>query len=138
MSVVVNHVGLCVADLDRSRRFYEALGFEFQRDLRPPDDKTGTLLGIPAPVGLTAVYLTMGGFVLELLHYDRNGNPPARERSMNEPGLTHLSLNVGDLAATLDRVCAFGGAVIESSNLGGAIMVRDPDGQLLELLTQRP
>ena len=134
----INHVGLCVSDLARARRFYEeALGFAFQRDLRPPDDLTGRLLGVTAPVGLTAVYLTMGEFVLELLHYERDGNPPFRARVMNEPGLTHLSLTVADLPGTLRQVRALGGAVVESTDIGVAVMVRDPDGQLIELLTAR-
>jgi lactoylglutathione lyase len=137
MATVANHVGLCVTDLERSRRFYEeGLGFTFQRDLRPPDDLTGKLLGVDRP-GLTAVYLTMGAFVLELLHFERDGNPPFRERVLNEPGLTHLSLTVDDLPATLDQVRATGGSVVESSDVGAAVLVRDPDGQLLELLAAR-
>ena len=137
MSNVINHVGLCVTDLDRAQRFYEALGFTFDRDLKPNDEATGKLLGIETPVGLTAVYLKLGPFTLELLHFDRAGNPPFRERVMNEPGLTHLSVNVDDVPATLDAVRAAGGQVIESSNLGRAVMVRDPDGQLVELLQAR-
>lgn len=134
MATVANHVGLCVSDLDRSRRFYEeALGFSFQRDLRPPDDLTGKLLDVPSP-GLTAVYLTMGSFVLELLHFDRPENPPFRQRVFNEPGLTHLSLSVDDIPATLEAVRRCGGSVVESSNLGMAVLVRDPDGQVVELL----
>ena len=134
MATVANHVGLCVTDLDRSRRFYEeALGFAFQRDLRPPDDLTGKLLDVPSP-GLTAVYLTMGSLVLELLHFDRPENPPFRDRVFNEPGLTHLSLSVDDIPATLEAVRRFGGSVVESSDLGMAVLVRDPDGQLIELL----
>src|SRR5687767_110620 len=137
MGTVANHVGLCVTDLDRSRRFYEeGLGFTFQRDLRPPDELTGKLLGVDRP-GLTAVYLTMGSFVLELLHFEREGNPPFHERVLNEPGLTHLSLTVDDLPATLEQVRAAGGSVVESSDVGAAVLVRDPDGQLLELLAAR-
>jgi catechol 2,3-dioxygenase-like lactoylglutathione lyase family enzyme len=135
---VANHIGLCVTDLGRARRFYEeALGFTFQRDLRPPDDLTATLLGLDPPVGLTAAYLTLGPFVLELLHYDRPANPPAGARTMDEPGLTHLSITIGDLPGTLERVRRLGGQVIESSDIGLAVMVRDPDGQLVELLPAR-
>lgn len=134
MATVANHVGLCVTDLQRSRRFYEeALGFTFQRDLRPPDDPTARLLDIERP-GLTAVYLTMGTFVLELLLFDRPENPPFRPRVFNEPGLTHLSLSVDDIPATLEAVRRCGGSVIESSDLGVAVLVRDPDGQMVELL----
>ena len=42
---VVNHVGHCVTDLERSRRFYEnVLGFTHQYDLRVPDGPASTLL----------------------------------------------------------------------------------------------
>ena len=132
---VVNHVGLCVTDLDRSRRFYEELlGFALQYELKPPDDPTAQLLGVEPPVGVTAVYLERDGFVLELLHFDRPGNAPRRERSFTEPGLTHLSFSVDDVAATCARVAELGGEVPPDMNLGAVAMIRDPDGQLLELL----
>ena len=138
MSTVVTHVGLCVEDLERARRFYtEALGFTFASDLKPDDGATGKLLGIDPPVGLTAVYLTLGTFTLELLHYDRPENPGFRSRVMNEPGLTHLSITADDVPATLERVRQLGGEVIESSNLGVAVLIRDPDGQIVELLARR-
>jgi len=97
--MVFNHVGLCVTDLERSRRFYEqALGFRFWWELDAPEEGTSTLLRLPSPVGLHAVYLVHGGLVLELLHYG-GGAPAHHRRAMNEPGLTHLSLSVRDMAA---------------------------------------
>jgi catechol 2,3-dioxygenase-like lactoylglutathione lyase family enzyme len=133
---VVNHVGLCVTDLDRSRRFYEAvLGFTHQRDLEVPDGAASKLLQIPAPVGCTAVYLEREGFILELLHFDREGNAPRRERTFTEPGLTHISFSVDDIAAACALVEEHGGEVLHDTDMGGlAINVRDPDGQILELL----
>lgn len=137
--MIVNHVGLCVSDLRASQRFYEGLGFEHDaaRDLQPPDAVTGRLLGIEPPVGLTAVYLRRDEFTLELLHYRRPDNPASNARPMNQPGLTHLSFSVDELDSAIEAVCALGGEVIESSNIGLAVMVRDPDGQLLELLPKR-
>jgi lactoylglutathione lyase len=131
-----NHSGHCVTDLARSRRFYEELlGFEYLRELRPPDDPSGTLLRIEPPVNMTAVYLQRDGLVLELLQFEREGNPAWRERVMNEPGLTHLSLSVDDIPALLARVAGFGGEVLADTDLGGfAVMIRDPDGQLIEIL----
>ena len=133
---VFNHVGHCVTDIARSRRFYEELlDFTFQRELRVPDDPAGRLVRVSPPVGMSAVYLERDGFVLELLHFDRPGNPPRSERAFNEPGLTHLSLSVDDIAATCARVPGLGGEILEDTNLGGhAVMIRDPDGQLVELL----
>jgi catechol 2,3-dioxygenase-like lactoylglutathione lyase family enzyme len=89
---------------------------------------------VEEPVGLTAVYLERGEFTLELLHYDRPGNPGPAKRVLNEPGLTHLSFTVGDLTSALDAVVTSGGTVVESTNVRGAVMVKDPDGQLLELI----
>jgi lactoylglutathione lyase len=137
-SPVVTHVGLCVADLARAEAFYVgALGFTRLRELSPPDGITGRLLRIAEPVRLTAVYLGSGSFVLELLHYDRDGNAGAVERPMTQPGLTHLSLAVEDLAATCDRVTASGGTVLHETKVGPAVMVLDPDGQLIELVVRR-
>ena len=63
MGFVVNHVGLCVTDAERSRRFYEAvLGFEFWHQLDVPDDMAAKLLDLPPPLGSTAVYLRQGEF----------------------------------------------------------------------------
>src|SRR6478735_8474655 len=104
---VINHVGQCTTDLDVATRFYcELLGFELERDLTVPDEAVGPLLGVEAPVGLRAVYLRRGGFTLELMHFDRPGNPDWTERRFNEPGLTHLSLSVVDLPKVVGRVAS--------------------------------
>jgi lactoylglutathione lyase len=131
-----NHVGQCVTDLERSKRFYcELFGFVVEREISPPDDGSAQLLSLPAPLGMTAVYLVRDGLVLELLHFAAAGRTqPFRARAMNEPGLTHISLSVEDIDATCALVPDFGGEVVESSNIGAAVFVRDPDGQLLELL----
>jgi predicted enzyme related to lactoylglutathione lyase len=54
---------------------------------------------------------------------------------MDHVGLTHLSLSVSDLGAVLARVEDFGGSVVGGSVSGQSAMIRDPDGQLLELLS---
>lgn len=133
---VVNHVGHSVADLDRALRFYEGVfGFRERNRLEIPDPVASKLLQVPEPVGLTAVYLELDGFVLELLHFARPGNEPARRRPLTEPGLTHLSFTVDDVAAVCEAVRAHGGEVLADTDVGGfAILVRDPDGQVLELL----
>ena len=132
---VLNHVGHCVTDLDRSRRFYEELfGFEVVRDLKVPDRPSDRLLQVEAPLGMTALYLRKDRFILELLHFDRKGNPSERKRPMNEPGLTHLSFSVDDVHDSAKRAAALGGTVLEETDVGAALFVRDPDGQLIELL----
>jgi len=130
-----NHVGLCVTDLARSRRFYiELLGFSPQRSLVVPDEPSDRLLGVAPPLNLTAVYLGLDGLVLELLCFERPDNPPFRARVFNEPGLTHLSVSVDDVRATAARAAEFGGTALAETDIGAALFIRDPDGQLIELL----
>jgi predicted enzyme related to lactoylglutathione lyase len=53
---------------------------------------------------------------------------------MNNLGLTHLSIAVADISLTLERVVPSGGEILDDTKMGGAaIMIRDPDGQLIEL-----
>lgn len=131
-----NHVGQCVTDLERSKRFYcELFGFTLEREIKPPDESSAQLMSLTPPLAMTAAYLVRDGLVLELLHYGAAGQTQAfRERAMNEPGLTHLSLSVDDIDAVCARVRDYGGEVVASSHIGAAVFVRDPDGQLVELL----
>jgi catechol 2,3-dioxygenase-like lactoylglutathione lyase family enzyme len=135
-SVAFNHVGQCVTDLARAKRFYcELLGFTLDREINPPDEMSAQLLSLTPPLGMTAMYLLRDGLVLELLHFAAAGQTrPYEARSMNEPGLTHVSLSVDDIDAVLARVPEFGGTVIADSNIGGGVFIKDPDGQLIELL----
>lgn len=132
---VFNHLGQCVTDLERSRRFYEeVLGFEFWRQIRPPDESSAKLLGFDGALGMTACYLRRDGLVLELLHFDApERRKAAVARVMDEPGLTHISISC-DIDATCALVEQYGGTVLPETNIGAAVFVRDPDGQLLELL----
>ena len=131
---VVNHVGLAVTDLDRSRRFYEeVLGFEFRNEATFPDGATKKLLAVEPPLDLRVVYLQRDGWVLELMTYA--SLTPRRDRPMNEPGLTHMSMCVDDVEATCVRAPEFGGTHEAERGFPGLVeMIRDPDGQLIELL----
>jgi catechol 2,3-dioxygenase-like lactoylglutathione lyase family enzyme len=133
---VYNHTGQVVTDLERSKRFYQdVFGFEFWYEIQPPDEGTAKLNCMEPPLGVTASYLVLDGFVLELIHYSAagavNGYAP---RTMADPGLTHISISVDDVRAAAARVVECGGEIIEDSDVGVALFVRDPDGQLVELL----
>lgn len=133
MANAYSHVGLCVTDLDRSRRFYEeAFGFRPAFEFRTDGPETPKLLRLDAPLALDAVYLWLDGLLLELLAFDRTAS--ATHRVMNEPGLTHLSLFVDDVDATLDAVRRLGGHVRDDTNIGVAVFVEDPDGQAIEVI----
>jgi len=135
---IYNHTGQVVTDLERTKRFYqEVFGFKFWHEIQPPDEATAKLSSLQPPLGVTASYLVLEGFVIELIHYSAPGaTAPYRPRTMNEPGLTHLSFGVEDVRASADKAVEYGGEIIEESDLGMALFIRDPDGQLLELLPE--
>jgi len=137
---VFNHIGLVVRDLERSQRFYEdVLGFTAWYADAIPDQATTKLLVLAPPLDVRVVYLTLDGFVLELMHYGAPGAlaPPddSPRRTMAEAGLSHLSVSVADIRATAQLAVQHGGEIVEESDVGVALLVRDPDGQLIELLT---
>jgi catechol 2,3-dioxygenase-like lactoylglutathione lyase family enzyme len=126
---------LCVADRERSRRFYQGLlGFEFWWELELPDEGTEQLLQLARPIGVRATYLIRDGFVLELIDYTKRNVQVGPERVMDQVGLTHLSLSVSNLGDALAMVDEFGGSVVEGTVTDQFAMIRDPDGQLIELL----
>lgn len=137
----LSHVGLCVADIDRSLRFYcDRLGFRRLSELHLAGEPAATLLGL-ADVDLRAVYLERDGLRLELLQYLQPGNLPATvPRAMNQLGLSHLSFRVDDLTSLVVELRAAGSRVVESSYIdipvvgAAAVFVLDPDGNRIELV----
>jgi catechol 2,3-dioxygenase-like lactoylglutathione lyase family enzyme len=136
----LTHVGVCVADLERSLRFYrDLLGFAVEHELTVEGEPTDTLLRLRG-TKLRALYLTRDGVRIELLHFASPPAPPPRERAMNEHGLTHLSFRVADLDAMVAGLRAAGVRVLEETVLrfpefqSAACFIVDPDGQLIELV----
>lgn len=135
------NIGICVADLDKSTVFYQALGFE-AGDVHQIGGPLGHALEVGDDSKLEIRFVKRDGVVLELIHFI---NPAAKgkagRRPMNQLGLTHLALRVDDV----DRVAAIvkknGGALVETSRtkLGppgkgiDILFVTDPNGVRIEL-----
>jgi lactoylglutathione lyase len=116
------HVGLRVADLERSLAFYAAVGYE-------------VLGGVPATElgSLTMLKLPGDEFVaLELVH-DHGRGP------VGPGGLDHLVVQVEDLRATAARLAARGVDVEHLGSPDGSAdfwtaWITDPDGYRIELV----
>ena len=120
------HTMVRITDPERSRAFYEALGFAFERDMDIVRD---------GELEATNYFFGIGGqeSVLELTY-----NHDGRTYDLGT-GYGHIAVGVDDLAATLAELSEQG---IEPEREpyrvreGGSLLcfVRDPDGYRLELI----
>ena len=150
MSAHLSHFGLAVTNIERSRAFYEEVfGFRFDTEIVAEGPYVAKLMRLPLPCRVRAVMLVKNGITLELLGTVEPAMEPFRERVLNEPGLTHLNIRVTDLADVRSKVERWGGQVIEETILPAmedpaydayshAMYVRDPDGQLIEVVPDVP
>lgn len=142
-SVSVSHIGLCVADIEASQRFYcEGLGFELAEGYDIGDEVAHTL-EVPTGVVLRSQMIQRDGFKIELLGWTSPAVHGTPSTQRNQLGLTHLSFNVVDMAAVEARLVELGGTVVESTRTrmdfpdGGymaLLFLADPDGTRVELM----
>jgi catechol 2,3-dioxygenase-like lactoylglutathione lyase family enzyme len=143
----VDHVGVTVADLDRSIAFWERLLGIAGRDrdlLAGP--RLGALLGYPAGLRIEACWIDLpGGGALELLQYLDRDEAPLPDGTAH-PGNVHVCLRVDDMAAAHRHAVACGARpvgegpieVTAGPNAGMRVAyLRDPDGVTLELRQPR-
>jgi shikimate kinase/catechol 2,3-dioxygenase-like lactoylglutathione lyase family enzyme len=140
----VSHVGICVADMDRSLRFYrDGLGFQATHDFSVGPE-FGRLMEVDG-VRLHSQFLRRDGVSIELLHFAEPGQSgDGSRRPVNRLGFTHLSIRVPDVTAAAARVVQVGGVVLEGTRttFGGAgdegvmdfVYCTDPDGTRIELM----
>lgn len=137
MTVTFSHTGVCVANLERSIRFYtEALGFVLDRtiDISRP---VHIIAELPEMSG-RAAFLSRDGVTIELVDYAKPGVVgPAERRPMNQLGLTHMAFVVDDLDHITTRIEEFGGQAHwqtkVSTEIGELVFCTDPDGIRIEL-----
>ena len=136
----LTHIGICVSELERSVQFYrDVLGFEEVSRLQMQGAITERLLDI-AGGELQAVYLKLGGTVIELLYYPAAGHIAVDvPRPMNRLGLSHISLTVADPDAVAQAIAHSGGKILEQTRFAHegvtrALFVTDPDGMRIELV----
>ena len=120
------HTMVRITDPERSRAFYEALGFEFERDIDIVRD---------GEVEATNYFFSLGSSksVLELTY-----NHDGRTYDLGT-GYGHIALAVDDLGSSLE---ALAGQGIEPEREpyrvreGGSLLcfVRDPDGYRIEII----
>ena len=142
MAVVrVGHLGICVADVERSVRFYRDLcGFRPLTEVQVKGEESDRLLRLRG-VDQRTVFLERDGLRLALFAFRAppplgNGEP----RAMNQLGMAALMLRVDNLDASLERFRAAGARVLDDTYVhhpdygSKLVFVCDPDGTLIELI----
>ncbi|MGB8649394.1 MAG: VOC family protein [Mycobacteriales bacterium] len=137
-----SHVGLCVADLERSTRFYvDVLGFQELFTM----DFTGDELAATMERGgaFTSRMLRRDDLRLELLHWHEPVAGDGERRPMDRRGVTHLCFRVDDVLELADLARAAGGQAHPEtlSELPGGVRtvyLTDPDGVRVECIAGSP
>ena len=141
MTYASSHVGICVADIDRSIRFYcEGLGFELAERYDLDSEQMPGLdrsLEITGPLKVVSQMITSGSMKVELLAYPgrRSQGTPSQSRGLL--GLTHLSFNVENVDSAAKRLEKFGGTILDETRSDAGIVLlflADPDGTRIELM----
>jgi catechol 2,3-dioxygenase-like lactoylglutathione lyase family enzyme len=134
--LTAHHVGLTVSDLDRAVEFYrDTLGLELLSRFSVGGAAFATGVGIPG-ASADFAHLDADGARVELVAYAPEGDERS-DGELNQPGATHLGLEVDDL----DTFCADLPEDVptisepQTTESGTRIcFLRDPDGHLVEVL----
>jgi lactoylglutathione lyase len=138
-----NHMGIQVADLDRSIEFYrDILDFELVFRWNPQAEYIRTVVGYPE-ADIHAAVLRMPGseVFLEILEY-RNVEKSAVDTRTANPGTAHMAFTTDDCDALYAELTAKGVASVSmpvtpsvGPNKGGrAVYMIDPDGIRVEFI----
>ena len=144
----LHHVGLTVADLERSIRFYrDVLGLILVGRRTVADEYVGQQTGFPGVRLAVASFRTSADSphsfeLVQYLKYQANVVEPAT----NRPGTAHLCFRVDDLRHIYERLLTQGVrfrstpvTITNGPNRGGhVIYLYDPDGFTVELFEPSP
>ena len=143
----IDHVSVSCSDLDQSLTFYcELLGMRLRGRGEAEGAKEFEITGISDARVRWADIELRHGQVLELIEYVEPRGTPARPQ-INDPGATHISLRVSDIAAVHARLVEAGVETrtepIEITDPGPwqgarAFYASDPDGVTVELIQTPP
>jgi catechol 2,3-dioxygenase-like lactoylglutathione lyase family enzyme len=137
---VNHHLGLRVADLERSAQFYiDALGGHLRTqpmEYGPPD--AAEILDGPPGLSFRVCHVGFDGGTIELFELSEPYRSTAAIPAI-EGGIIHYAVQVDDVDATLERVERAGGKrlwadVREIAPDARVIYATDPDGHVLELI----
>jgi glyoxylase I family protein len=137
----ISHVGISVANLERSIEFYrDLLGLRVIQEVPMRGPNYDAIMGLKGTDGRIAVLRT-GNLELELLEFKPPSRPAERERHVSDQGISHFAFFVEDAAGLYARLQAAGvrlhsALVYFASCATTAVYFCDPDGNFIEMLQE--
>lgn len=147
-NTAIHHAGITVSNLERSLRFWrDGLGTQVVLDQTRQGGYFGEVVGHPdAHCRMVHLAFADASTRIELFEFLSPVLAAAGEISPPQPGFSHICVTCPDLASLLIRLEAGGGSRVSDPvpvtggvNQGAlAVYVRDPDGNVLELIQPAP
>jgi catechol 2,3-dioxygenase-like lactoylglutathione lyase family enzyme len=140
MITAIRHVGLVVADLERSLKFWcETMGFVVSRQMEESGSHIDAMMGLKDVKVTTAKLAAPDGNILELLYFHSHSDKQRWGGKPYSTGFTHIALTVQDLDETLRKLKRVGVSVPAEPQLSPdgqvkVIYASGPEGVLLELV----
>lgn len=141
MITSMNHVGLSVADMQRSLKFYrDYFGMELLMNLDIADDRIGRVIGIEE-AKCKIVHLKLGETILELFEYTNpRGEKFAPKMRQCDIGFSHIGFEVNDIHRHIEELKQMGvemlGETVEFRPGVWVAYFRGPDGEVVEFRQQ--
>jgi catechol 2,3-dioxygenase-like lactoylglutathione lyase family enzyme len=140
MTTAIRHVGLVVANLEKSLKFWcDTMGFVVSRQMEESGPHIDAMMGLKDVRVTTAKLAAPDGNLLELLCFHSHPDKQRWEGKPYSTGFTHIALTVQDLDETLRRLKLVGASVSAEPQLSPdgqvkVIYASGPEGVLLELV----
>ena len=134
-----DHVGITVADLERTTEFFVRLGLEVEGRAFVEGEFVDTVTGIPGTRShIVVLRAPGGGSGVELSSFVTPDHVPGSPTAMaNELGLRNVAFEVEDLQAAVDELAADGyglvGGIGRYEDAWRMAYVRGPEGIIVSL-----
>lgn len=135
----IRHMGIVVDNLDDALSFYvDLLGFKVKNRNEESGPFIVAILGFQEASVTTVKLEAPDGNLIELLRYK---SPVGKrvQRNINDLGLSHIALTVGDLDSVCESLMEAGGQfisppMVNPEKTAKVVFCRDPQGNILELV----
>lgn len=140
--MMLSDIAISVRDMERSLRFYEALGFEISGS-RPIRAAVAKVLELKGPFKARMAFARRNGVVLELVEVSEPAVAKAPTNGIAESlGLGHIGIRVDNVDRVAKIIEANGGKTLPHTRLTGEgrdlLFCTDPDGTRIELIFVDP